>query len=643
MTDRRISRWPLAAGMLCGLVAFPVVADYDKTESSIAKVLAEMPEEVRIYNDHLVTLASPFMGGRLPGSRGMEIAKEYMEYYFRDAGLEPAFEATTETEDGETISAGPSYRQAFPLGGSMTVTESSLSMGDQEFVHERDFVVTSLGGSGDVTGPVTFVGYSISEGEDGYSSYGEGDDLAGKIAMMMRFEPMDAEGKSQWADGRWSRHAGFATKLRAAAARNPDAIIVVNTPGADDPRVDRLDAPGGSARRGRGAPDVPVLMMTPEAASRLVGAGENGMPSLLQLRRLADMGRTVIDFHSPVTINAKLERKSIGAENIGGLLPGRGDLADELIVVGAHLDHLGMGYFGSRSGPGELHPGADDNASGAAGLLIFADQLAQSYAELDDDDEARSVLFVAFSGEESGLNGSRYYVENPIRPLDKHHFMVNFDMIGRIEDGKLTCAGTDTAEGMKEWIEPFLEASPLDVKDPGRSPGGSDHLPFLQPQIPALFGIITTLHADYHTPADTSDKINRVGAVETIDLFHDIVYAGAQLPTQFVYKEQSGGSRRGGGGGGPSIGDIKVRFGIMPASYNEDELGIGISEVTPGGSADEAGVKAGDRLIRWDGKKLSDVMSWMQELAKHKPGDKVKIGVMRDGEEVTLEVTLQER
>lgn len=642
MIDRRYSRWHLATGVLCGLAAFPAVADYESSEATIAKVLAELPLEVRIYNDHLVTLASPFMGGRLPGSRGMEIAKEYMEYYFREAGLEPVFESETKTEDGETISSGPSYRQAFPLGGSLTVTESDLSAGDAEYVHERDFVVTSMGGSGAVTAPITFVGYSIAEGEDGYSSYAEGDDLAGRVAMMLRFEPMTGEGKSKWADGRWSRRAGFATKLRAAAARNPSAIIVVNTPGADDPRVDRLDAPGGSARRGRGAPDVPVIMMTPEAASRLIGAGDDGMPSLLQMRRLADMGRTLIDFDAEVTINAKLERKSIAAENVGGLLRGKGALADELIVVGGHLDHLGMGYFGSRSGPGELHPGADDNASGAAGLLIFADKLVQSYAELDEDDEARSVLFVAFSGEESGLNGSRYYVENPIWPLDKHHFMVNFDMIGRIEEGKLTCAGTDTAEGMKEWIDPFLEASPLDVKDPGRAAGGSDHLPFLQRQIPALFGIIATLHADYHTPADTSDKINRVGAVETITLFHNIVLAGAQLPNRFVFKEQQGG-RRGGGGGGPSIGDIKVRFGIMPGSYSEDEVGISISEVTTGGSADEAGVKAGDRLVRWDGKKLTDVMSWMQELAKHEPGDKVKIGVMRDGEEITLEVTLQGR
>lgn len=628
-----------------GLITFvpPCLAEDDTNAAPIAAALASVSEEVRVYNDHLTILASPYMEGRVPGSAGMERAMGYMEYYFREYGLEPAFPSTTTDADGsEVITPRSSYRQAFPLGSTQTVANERLTVkaGDHDLAFQsgKDFSVTGLGASGEVAGSLVFVGYSIDDGPNGYDSFND-EDLTGKIAVMLRFEPVDEEGNSRWSGNRgWTNQATFAAKMQAIKNHNPAGVIMINTPGTNDPRADQLvdlESAGGRVL------DVPVFMMTINAGERLIAAADAEHRSLVDLRKLADAGPIVMDMDASADLGASIERQSNMAENVGAIIPGRGDLADEYVVIGAHLDHLGLGYFGSRA-PGEagtLHPGADDNASGSAGILIFADNLKRSYDALPSDANARSILFIAFSGEESGLNGSRYYANNPIVPIDDHALMINFDMIGRIKNGRLSVSGSSSGEGMKEWLQPFFEDTALTVVQSDQLNGASDHSSFVAKQVPVLFGIIADFHADYHTPRDVSEKINRVGAVQTIDLFHNIALAAAQRPERFSFAR----SQRAESQQSPRSG-IKVRFGIMPG-YSEDEEAIGvlIEDVTAGGSAAEGGIKPGDRLIRWDGQKIADIQEWMQMLGKHEPGDKVTVGVKRGDEEVTLEVTLQGR
>lgn len=593
--------------------------------------------ELNMYNDHLTILASPYMEGRVPGSAGMERAMDYVEYYFRQYGLEPAFPTTTTGADGsEVITPRSSFRQPFPLGGSekATVQKLSFDIAGHTITLKpgTDFSVTGLGASGEVTGPLVFVGYSVKDGPDGYQSF-ENDDLAGKIALMFRFEPVNEEGNSRWAEGRgWSLKANFASKMQAIKDCNPAGVIIINTPGTSDPRADQLTDVESSGGR---VLDVPVLMMTADAGERLVAAADPQKRSLLDLRKLADQGRIIADLTGTGSMTGKIEREETLAENVGAVIPGRGALADEFIVIGAHLDHLGMGYFGSRSGPGELHPGADDNASGSAGILLLSEKLKRDYDALPPEADARSLLFIAFSGEESGLHGSRYYANNPIVPIDDHAMMINFDMIGRIKDNRLSVSGYSSGEGMKEWLQPFFADTPLTVVQSDQVNGASDHSSFLAKQIPVLFGIIADFHADYHTPQDVSEKINREGAVMTMDLFEKITLAAAQRPERFSFTSPQREPRQ-----QTSRSQIKVRFGIMPG-YAEDVEGVLIEDVTAGGSAAEGGVQAGDRLIRWDGQKIADIQAWMEMLKKHNPGDKVKVGVLRDGEEVTLDVTLQ--
>ena len=536
------------------LAPFALAGDTDELpEAPIATALAAQTEDVRVFNDHLVTLASPFMEGRLPGTRGMEIAKEYVEFWLRDAGLEPAFT----DEQGQ-----PSYRQPFPLDGIAELVGQRLSIAnDDRFGANEDYTALSIGASGDVTAPAVFVGYSIPNGPDDYSSYAEDDDLTGKIAVMFRFEPMDETGKSLWAERGWSNRASFSNKVRAAGKRGASGIVIINTPGADDRRSESLP----SFSLGGSNVDVPVFMVMPKVAETIFAATGK---SVMEMREHADQGGPLLPLDVEITVACDVKKEDLVAENVGGLLRGRGELADELIVIGAHMDHLGMGFFGSRdqkTAGRELHPGADDNASGTAGILLIGDKLVQEFAALPADQPLRSVLVIAFSAEESGLNGARYYVENPIIDVSKHALMMNFDMIGRIENKRLAVSGVGTAKGMSDWIEPIFAASPLDEQPAASGGGGSDHLAFLSAEIPSLFGIIADFHQDYHTPRDTSDKINRVDAVEAAYLWRDIALVAAQRTEPFEYVKQtsSGGSR----------GGIKVRFGIMPGNYSDDSAG----------------------------------------------------------------------
>lgn len=615
---------PLSLALIAA-AALPVTAEP-------ASDVLDFESDHRVFTQHIYYLANDFMEGRVPGSRGAEIARQYAETAFEKAGLSPAFAETITAEDGsETEEAFASWRQPFPLGGRVDVTVAELSAAGMTFAYERDFTVTGLGGQGRVSGDAVFVGYSIDEGNDGFSSYPADADLSGKLAVMLRFEPMDEQGMSLWTeDDSWSNAASFNGKIRAALDRGAAGVVVINTPGAADERVNRLDAFRGS---GMGA-DEPVFMMSKDAGTKWLEAA-TGM-DVADLIAKANEGGAIMDLNGGAELAAQIDREIVFAENVGGVLWGQGDLKDEWIVMGAHIDHIGMGDFGSRWGSGQLHPGADDNASGTAGVLLLADLLSQSYANLPEDADARSIVFIAFDAEESGLNGSRYYVNNPIAPLDDHAIMTNFDMIGRITNNRVLLSGLETGEGLQALLQPAMDKTELELVIPSSMNGASDHSSFLSRGVPVLFSIIADFHDDYHTPADVVWKINTEDATRTCHLYHDMVMilSSSEKP-QLVSASNRTPQQS-------SMGDIKVRFGVSP-DYSSDGDGIGIASVAEGGSAGEAGVQEGDRLVRWDGQKLSDVESWMPLLGRHEPGDVVNIGVLRDGQEITLEVTLQAR
>ena len=606
-------------------------------DGAIRDALATVDDETREFHEHIVVLSSQWMDGRLPGTPGMERAKDYFEHHLRAVGLQPAVEPRTGHPGG--------FRHPFSLGTDFirsgqamaTVVDGELD----EFQGDTDFTLTGMGaGTDGFAGPAVFVGYGLEVEDRGYTNFSDDTDLSGKVAVCFRFEPMDENGESQWSSRRWSRDASFANKIAAVGSRNPDAIVILNPPDCSDDRAQSM-----IAATQRLTSRFPIYMCSIDAGDRLLKALDAEGRSAADFRALADQGAGPIALtNGMITLEGTIEEQQQWGENVVGLLPGRGELAAQAIVVGGHLDHLGKGDFGSRRGAGQLHPGADDNASGSAGILMIAKSMAQVYEGLPEGQPARSILFVGFSAEESGLNGSRAFVDDPIWPLSDVSLMTNFDMIGRAIDGKVQVAGAETGVGLREIIETAAETSPLDVTLPSRSPGASDHTSFLSREIPALFGITDNFHDDYHTPDDTSDKINFVAGMQMTRLFADIIKSAALLPdrTSWIPRSERAGRRRA-GSDTPRRASIRVRFGIRPDSYDEDLSGILVGGVTEGGSAELAGVQAGDVLVGWNESSVEDVRGWMSLLREHEPGDVVAITVVRDGKQVQLKARLQGR
>ncbi len=602
--------------------------------SPIADALQGMGPTVRAFNAHVTSLSNPFFEGRAPGSRGIELASEYIQFYFNMFGLEQP----VQIEGGAY-----SYEHDFTVNGDLLVHNAEAAyrsdMSGSVF-SEDDF--SPLGFSGDrpvTNAPIVFVGYSLEEGVDGYTSFDDDTDLTGKIAMVMRFEPMDDEGKSLWANsfqGRWSRHATLVPKFEAVAERGALGVIFVNPPEADDPRAKRLMTPGRSSF----SIDIegPAIMLSEDAADALVRAGDPEGRSLLELRQLADSGELkTLELDARLKASVDIEQTEITTHNVAGVLPGKGSLAGEFVVIGAHYDHIGYGKYGSRDPEplGKLHPGADDNASGTAGMLIAAQRLSKAYAELPDDAEARSVLFLAFSAEEMGLIGSREFVDAGVISTGEMYCMINMDMIGRVRDKELDVSGLGTGEGLNDFVMPYLEGSGFDYSASQSGWAPTDHTNFNAAGV-AVLSFFTGLHSEYHTPRDTASTVNRAGGAAVASLVSDIALGLATRSEPMPHIENS--PRPGGGRSSAS-----VRLGIAPGNYADDLPGVEVDNVFEGTTAAIGGMQKGDRIIRWGGEELADVAGMMEHLGDHKPGDKVRVTVVRDGKEVDLDLVMKAR
>lgn len=657
MRIRRSVPGLILAAAICGFAASTLAQAPIGSERHVAPSPAEtLATDAADYRVHITTLANPFMEGRAPGTRGNRVAADYIEFNLKALGLAPAFALETTLADGTKATKDRAdWRQPFVapssagrptdtvrLGGS-TLAYTPAGGAEVRLTPGTDYNVLGYSHAGDLRGPLAFAGYSIDEGNDDYSSYPKGADLTGKIAIVLRFEPMDEQGKSKWADVRWSANAGLDSKLRAAAERGAAGIILVNAPGADDDRVNKLD---DLSLAGNRPMKVPVVMMSIAAADALVKSADAEGRSLLDLRKLADAKGGVIDLpRAEGVLNVDIQRVPLMTDNVGGILAGSGALKDEYIVIGSHYDHVGYGMFGSRDGAksrGKIHAGADDNASGTSGNLLVARKLAQAYAAMPAETPRRSVLFLWFSAEESGLVGSRWYVNHPAVPLEQHALMLNMDMIGRLRDGKLEVGGVGTSEGLAEWCEPYWDSSGLVIKPTRIGAPNSDHYSFHLKGVPNLF-FFTGLHKEYHSVEDVVATINMEGAASVADLVYRLALDGALRPEPFARGKPTahGDDEDEDKPQGPLTG-IKVRFGIMPGDYSGEKPGVLIGDLSgPDLPAAKAGLKGGDRMTKWNGQDVADVQGWMKFLGQHKPGDKVTVTYIRTVDGVEKEQTAE--
>jgi aminopeptidase YwaD len=356
------------------------------------------------------------------------------------------------------------------------------------------------------------------------------------------------------------------------------------------------------------------------------------------------------DLSPTVSFKVNFVKKQTDAYNVIGILEGNdAALKTEAIVIGAHYDHLGKGGQGSRAeGSTEIHHGADDNASGTAALL----ELARRFAK--EKNNKRTLIFVAFGGEEEGLLGSKSYVDNPVFPLEKTVAMLNMDMVGRLSENKLTVGGIGTANEWKDLVNSknltesgvatltgLSNVPPVKVKNPSANAakfslqlneegfGPSDHSSFYGKQIPVLF-FFTGTHGDYHKPSDTADKINYKGLAEITGYIGAIVNSIDQNPAKPAYRVTQSSSTGGRTG-------FNVTIGVVPG-YGESTDGMLLDNVRDGSPAALAGLKAGDKVVKFAGKEIRNVQDYTFVLGELKADTEYEIEVVRGAQRLILKV-----
>ncbi len=338
----------------------------------------------------------------------------------------------------------------------------------------------------------------------------------------------------------------------------------------------------------------------------------------------------------------------LAVKNVAAVIPGTDPgLAREIVVVGAHYDHVGRGNFGSLGGPaakGQIHNGADDNASGTSAVL----ELAEAFSMLPS---RRTILFLLFTGEEMGLVGSKYYCDHPLFPLEDTVAMLNMDMIGRSVDGYLFIGGMGTSPAWKPLIEEFTAGQhfKLELKDGGKAP--SDNSSFYSKNVPVLF-FFTNVHEDYHRPGDDWEKVNFAGEREIARLVFEIADAVANADARPKFTESGGyalpdsmmrgnwnGGARPQAGGNPDAPFLGITF----AGDAGPGDGVPVRSVSADSGAAKAGVQAGDRIVGIDGTAVSNSDELLDKIRAHKVGDVVKLEVRRGDERLELPATLGKR
>ncbi|MGA9641148.1 MAG: M20/M25/M40 family metallo-hydrolase [Terriglobales bacterium] len=570
------------------------------------------------YLDDIKALTTPAMEGRGAGTKGLTRAQHLIEKRYKSLGLEPAGVNGTYLQPFTVITGAQLKRKnefEVLIGGQKRILKS-----------KQDFVPFSFSTSGSAHAPLVFAGYGVTADEFHYDDYA-GLDVKDKIVVVLRYEPPSFAAKA--GNQGMTRHSQLVTKAINARNHGAKALVLVN--GKLGSGEEDLLTRFGSVS---GPEDIGIIFAQVKNAVAdewLKAAGK----SLAGLQDQIDGSSKPASFElgpnesASLAVNIKTTRATVN--NVLAYLPGK---TDEYVIIGAHYDHLGRGNFDSLapSQIGQIHPGADDNGSGTAGVLEMARMFAPQKGQL-----RRGILFMSFAGEELGLLGSAAWVREPTHPLDKAVAMLNMDMIGRIKDGKVYIGGVGTGSTLKAAVEQAAANSGFKIE---YSPGGyssSDHTSFVAKKIPVLF-FFSGLHSDYHKPSDTWDKINPQSAARLVDV---VAATGEELadasdrPAFIVVAEERPVGGSGGGGYGPYFGSIP--------DFGQVENGVKFSDVKPGSPAAKAGLKAGDILVQFGGKPIKNLYDFTDALRGSKIGEVVEVKVLRDGQPMTVSVKLEQR
>jgi aminopeptidase YwaD len=672
------------------LVAFIIVAALALNAFAQEPVPTNVPNVGRLRT-HIEYLASDKLEGRRTGSSGANSAAEYIAREFSRYGLRRSIGRDLPGMSILEADSPKRYLQEFPyvagveLGKGNSLSASvpnagaamSLRIGD-DWMPLGFSTNTPL-----MKASPTFVGYGITASELNYDDYVE-TNVRGKIAIALSGTP-DGEnphGKFvRFEDARW----------KAIAARNAGAsalIVIAHQEPFKEDRLSTLRYDNSAADAG-----IPVVVVSRTFGAKLLGMegmevlsrAENTMAAWVLGGGPAGNCKTPcgvthnfkFDLNWTLNLSTEVIRREVTAANVAGILDGSDPtLKNETIVIGAHYDHLGRGGEGSLAPKqGDIHHGADDNASGVAGVLELARIFSQQQPR-----PRRTIVFMAFSGEEEGLLGSNYYVNHPIVPLANTVAMINMDMIGRMKDNKLIVGGVGTTEGWRQVIASAnsgermrVAATPetsgeiartstsstssnsgmsgsvpmvtgingrpivtraldktfnLSLSEDGFGP--SDHSSFYAKQIPVLF-FWTGSHEDYHKPSDTADKINYDDEARILSLVSRVIHdidSNDKRPAYTVAKSESTGRSMG----------FRVYLGTIP-NYADSTDGLLLDGVREDSPAAKAGLKAGDKIVKLAGRDVRNVYDYTAALGEMKAGQEYEVELMRGGERIKLTIT----
>lgn len=585
--------------------------------AAAASTPAPQADPSRYLND-VKSLTAPKMEGRGAGTKGLVRAERLIETRYEELRLEPA--------------GVNGYAQPFTVvTGAREKSDNHVSVQEgnakSELKMNRDFVPFSFSSSGQVAGaPIVFAGYGATAEEFHYDDY-DGVDVKDKVVVVLRYEPAGFAEKS--GNHGLTQHSQLITKAINARNHGAKGIVILN--GKLGEGEEDLLTRFGSVSGPENVGIVMVQVKNAVADRWFRSAGKTLKEAQDQINASSKPASFAFPEGLHLWLNIDIETTRATVDNVLAWLPGQ---TDEYVIVGAHYDHLGRGNFDSLapSQIGRIHPGADDNASGSAGVLELARLLAPMRGQLK-----RSILFMNFAGEELGLLGSAAWVKDPTRPLDKAVAMINMDMIGRIRDDKVYIGGVGTGSTLKTVLEQAQKDSTLKLEYSAGGYSSSDHTSFVTKRIPVLF-FFSGLHSDYHKPSDTWDKINGPSAARLLDLVENVAIqlANASEPPTFqVVAEEKPVSGGGGGGYGPYFGSIP--------DFGQTENGVKFSDVKPNSPAEKAGLKAGDVLVQFGDKTIGNLYDFTDALRRSKVGDVVEVKVLRDGQPMSAKVKLEQR
>jgi Tol biopolymer transport system component len=607
------------------------------------------PAELRI---HVEFLASDKLEGRLTGTEGNRLAAEHIATQLRQAGLQPLGDNGTFFEDDE-FNAGV---KVVTHENQLTLTRTGDGAPTVSFDVEKDFRPLSFTANGTAEGGVVFAGYGLTvPGKlgEGYDSYA-GIDVSNKVVMVLRYVPEGVDPKRR---AELNRYAGLRYKALIARTQGARAILIVGGP--NSPNAGEL---------------APLTMDTSLSGSGIIAASISGK---VADALLGGTGKTLkalqdeLDVEHPhakdvrftftnltLKVSTSVERIKKTDRNVIAVLPpvaqpsrlssdGQAGLPPheaEYIMLGAHFDHLGRGEtggFGIKGEEGQIHNGADDNASGVAVMLELAANLAAEWNQGNQGTggtpvpRTRGVIFSFWSGEELGLIGSSHFAEKPTVNLSNVVAYLNFDMVGRLRENKLTLQGIGSSTIWKRLIEKRNVAAGFDLslqEDPYLP---TDTTPFYPKGIPVM-AFFTGSHEEYHRPGDDADTLNYEG-MERITKFArgitlDLLAESDRPDYVKVEKSSQGGSRDG----------LRAYLGTIP-DYATESKGVKLQGARGGSPADKAGIKPGDVIVKFAGQKITNIYDFTYALDAVKIGEPVKVTVLREGQEVELTIIPEAR